>query len=295
MSVPKIIHQTGPTDKSKWHPLWEKCQQSWVKNFSDFEYRFWNDEDIDELVKNEYPDYYEMYINFPIHILKIDFFRLCVLHKFGGIYADLDYYCYDNFYEFLNSNVHLVENPCGNDPIENSLMASVAQDFFFLECMKEVKRRYDSVKKSKNDYLAQMRIISSDSKNSFIFRPYLVFYLTGTNLLSSVYRKHADKVSTLPGNLFNNLDITYHPSYKAKHIHTGLWGKENIEVIDQNITTYSQIFNYGKDKNLPINILEYDFYKDYSNGKYDVVNSNVDFEKNNSDPKPITDLNFNYV
>lgn len=25
-TVPHIIHQTAPSDKSKWHPIWHKCQ-----------------------------------------------------------------------------------------------------------------------------------------------------------------------------------------------------------------------------------------------------------------------------
>lgn len=293
--IPKIIHQTGPTEKSKWHPLWEKCQQSWVQNFKDYEYRFWNDQDIDNLVKNEYPEYYEMYQDFPVHILKIDFVRFCILHKFGGIYADLDYYCYDNFSEFLKSNVHLVENPFGNDPIENSLMASVSGDPFFIECMNEVKTRYDFIKKTRNQSLCDIKSISRDENNAFIYRPYLVFYITGTNLISSVYRKNKDLVNTLPGSIFNNLDISYHPTYKAKHVHTGLWGKENIELIQNKKFNYAEIFEFGKHKKLPFDVLDYDFFTDYTNGNFSLYNLGLNLDKNNSDPIPLTNLNLNYA
>jgi len=122
--IPKIIHQTGPSNISNWHPLWFPCAQSWKNQFPTFEYKFWNDAQIDELVRTEYPDYWEMYQNFPIHIMKIDFVRLCFMHKFGGIYADLDVFCYQNFYSELKESVYLLENPMGNDPIENSLMCS---------------------------------------------------------------------------------------------------------------------------------------------------------------------------
>ena len=132
--IPKIIHHTGPSNKDNWHPLWFKCRESWLKCFPNHEHRFWNDEDIDNLVYNNYPQYWEMYNSFPVHIMKIDFIRFCFMDKFGGIYADLDYYCYKNFEHVLVNDSYVVENPFGNDPIENSLMASVPNSFFFKQC-----------------------------------------------------------------------------------------------------------------------------------------------------------------
>ena len=46
--IPKIIHQTAPADKSKWHPIWEICQNSWKENFPspEYSYKFWNDDDL---------------------------------------------------------------------------------------------------------------------------------------------------------------------------------------------------------------------------------------------------------
>jgi hypothetical protein len=274
--IPKIIHQTAPSDTSKWHPLWFRCQESWQKNFADFEYKMWNDEQIDELVQESFPQYWEMYNSFPIHILKIDFIRLCLMYEYGGIYADMDYYCYSNFYDDLKDKVYLVENPFGNDPIENSLMCSVPKHEFWIECMELTKERYEYVKRKFPERIDNLKIISCDEHHGLKLRPQIVFLLTGTNHLSSAFRMTKQNISTLPGKWYNNNDVSYHPSYKAKHVHTGLWGEESINL-------YQSKEDYQKTlRNIPIE--QFDFYTDYSNGRYLMEDYNG-FDKNDSDER----------
>ena len=269
--IPKIIHQTGPSNKKVWHPLWIFCQSSWVKHFSGFKYMFWNDEDIDKLVKESYPKFYQLYNEFPIHIMKIDFARFCILHKFGGIYADLDMFCYKNFYGDLQNGAHLIENPLGNDTFENSLMCSRPNEMFFLQCMEKSLERYYYVKEKHPKFLNDTRNINENSFNNYQ-RPYLVFYITGTNLVSSVARESKELLYSLPGCVYNNVDISYDPMFRTKHMHTGVWGKENICVIKD----YAQ--NYKKMRN--IDLINFDFYTDYSNGNYLKTNE-LDMDKNN--------------
>jgi len=283
--IPKIIHQTGPKDTSKWHPLWFKCQESWKKNFLQFEYKFWNDEQIDKLVEECFPQYWKMYNEFPIHILKIDFVRFCIMYQYGGTYADLDYYCYSNFYDELKDDVYLVENPLGNDPIENSLMCSVPKHDFWIECMELTKKRYDHVKNKFPERLGYMKDISENLKYGLLIRPQLAFYIAGTNLLSSTFRMTKQKISTLPGIIYNNSDISYHPEYKTKHIHTGIWGKESINVFQKSKQHQELIRN--------ILIKKFDFYTDYSDGKF-LKENIIDFSKNDADEYLNSNLKYKF-
>lgn len=283
--IPKIIHQTAPTDKNTWHPLWHKCQASWLSNFKDFEYRMWNDEEIDALVKNDYPKYWNIYNEFTIHILKIDFVRFCFMHKFGGIYADMDYFCYKNFYDDLTENIYVVENPFGNDPIENSLMCSEPNHSFWIECMELAAERYYYLKSKFPQRLKDLEFISLDVKQGSKIRPWLVFSITGTNLISSQCRLTKQKIYTLPSVFFNNNDMSYHENFKAKHIHTGLWGKESIALF------YYDENNRKTLRNVPIK--EFCFYTDYSNGRY-LTECHNDFDKNNADYKITLDSSYQY-
>jgi len=281
MSIPRILHQTAPTNKEDWHPLWFKCTQSWKDLYSEFQHRMWNDEEIDVLVKLHYPKYWEMYDQFPAHIMKIDFVRFCFLHKFGGIYADMDVYCYKNFYDELSNDVYLLENPMGNDSIENSMMVSEVGHPFWIECMDLALERFEYIKSKDPNYLDNVKIASTDKEFGRLLRPYLVFFITGTNLISTAFRKTKLDISTLPGIYYNNNDASYHPEYRTKHIHTGLWGEENIQITDE----HNQL------RNIPID--QYDFYTDYSHGNYLKVN-HFEIDKNDCYGQLTIDTDYEY-
>ena len=60
IDIPKVIHQTSPSDKNLWHPIWHKCHESWKKNFPESEFKqiLWEDSnEIDDLVKNNFSEY----------------------------------------------------------------------------------------------------------------------------------------------------------------------------------------------------------------------------------------------
>ena len=270
--ISQIIHQLAPTDTSKWHPLWSKCQQSWLKHFNNFEYKLWNNEDIDNLIQKQYPQYYQTYSEFPIHIMKIDFARLAILRLYGGIYADMDVFCYKNFYhELTEADCYVVENPYGNDPIENSLMASRPNHDFWTQCMNLSTERFKEIKQKNSKLIDYITMISTNETLSPIFRPALIFHITGTNLISTVFRKNTHCIGTLSGHVYNNNDMSYHPEYRTKHIHTGLWGDEDIKNIDKNKKEHKHV-----KKNLTD---EFDFYVDYTNGNY-LKNRKFDLYKN---------------
>jgi len=87
--IPKIIHQTWKN---------EKIQGSWVeyvksvKRFHPgWEYRLWTDEDLDQHVKSNLPEYYPIFSAYPHPIFRADAIRYIMMRDFGGMYCDLDY------------------------------------------------------------------------------------------------------------------------------------------------------------------------------------------------------------
>lgn len=89
MTIPRIIHQTY-----KNHCLpktYKMCQDEIKRLHPGFEYRFYTDEDIDRIIKSEFPHYYKKFNELPRMIMKIDMFRYFLMYKYGGLYADMDY------------------------------------------------------------------------------------------------------------------------------------------------------------------------------------------------------------
>jgi len=123
--IPKIIHQTAPRDVSKWNEIWPKCQASWKRNFPDWEYRMWTDEDLDEFMRDYHPDHYTMFKSYNMNIKRIDAARYFILKTFGGIYADMDFECIKNFEEFIPADkISIAESAIPGEGFQNALMIS---------------------------------------------------------------------------------------------------------------------------------------------------------------------------
>ena len=123
----------------------------WWKTFAkkhNIEYRLWSDEDLDTFVKTHYPEFNECcYSKYPKRIQKVDAARYMILHRHGGLYADMDFeICNDN----LLNDIHpikssIVESPYKhNEYYHNSLMVSPQKrDPFWLhvlDTMRDPKR-----------------------------------------------------------------------------------------------------------------------------------------------------------
>lgn len=224
--IPKIIHQTGPSSKSNWHPVWEICQKSWKDNHKDFKYMFWNDEDIDNLVKDSYPQYYEDYIKFPLHIIKIDFARFCMLHKYGGIYADLDMFCYSNFYDELDRDIALLGALSPDEIIQNSMMVSSAGNEFYIKCMEL------SIQENRN-LIKTIDATNKQNVNDLRSDSYAVRTIAGPILLSNLYNIYnKDEIQILPRKFYNEHPLSYSTEYRTKHLLTGMWGNDDCSEKD---------------------------------------------------------------
>jgi hypothetical protein len=64
--------------------------KSWVKNHPKWQYWFWTDESIRELLKDHYPQFLDMYDSYSNNLLRSDAARYFILYHFGGVYADMD-------------------------------------------------------------------------------------------------------------------------------------------------------------------------------------------------------------
>lgn len=224
--IPKIIHQIAPANTEVWHPLWHKCHASWKEHFSDHEIKLWNDkEDIDNFIKENYSQYWNLYYNFPFHIMRIDFVRLCLLHKFGGIYADMDIFCYKNFDDYLTNEIYFLENKIieyTDSAYENSMMASIPGHRFLEELMKYSKTSFIHFRNKFDTKSPSWRSVSNDNN---------VNNSTGSGMIAAGinYYKKYFKIDKFECELFNNRPGSYDSSYFTKHVHTSVWGKEYLE------------------------------------------------------------------
>ena len=264
--IPRIIHQMAPRDQQTWHPIWRRCQQSWLDHFSGFDYQLWDAERIEAFVRDEFPEHYAVFASSPLHIIKIDLARFMILHRYGGIYADMDMYCYGNFYDELERHVYLVEvlNQQNDELVQNSLLAGIAGHRFFMTCLSESLGRLQATDKT--------QITRPDKETPDLpMSNYFVRAIAGPILLSHIYSMYPDKseIGLFPRETYNAHHLTYRSDYRTKHMLTGRWGEIVLDTLLQrkkarNLAMTDQEFqklDYLEFRSVSAD--NFDFYRNY--------------------------------
>jgi mannosyltransferase OCH1-like enzyme len=261
-NFPKIIHQTGPSDLSKWHPIWTQCQESWKKTHPDYEYIFWNDEDLENFIKTEYSDYYKIWKECPVHISQIDLARYFILYHYGGIFSDLDIFCYRKFEDKITHGAMAIQAISESEIVGNCLMLGEKAHKFFKLCFEMATFRLQSIKK-----------MSSHNKHG---EPEKIYadYSTGPRLISDAlmcYNSKSD-LGVLPTKHFVHDAKFYSEDVVARHMLSGMWGKDILNVLLKYFAMYKTSYpettfeefkklNYKTFRDVDVENL--DFYKNY--------------------------------
>jgi hypothetical protein len=88
--IPKIIHQIWLQGEKSVPEKYQKYTIKWIEMHPDYEYKFWDTHSIEQLLKEDYPEYIEHWYEFTDHIHRSDYGRIFILHKYGGMYTDFD-------------------------------------------------------------------------------------------------------------------------------------------------------------------------------------------------------------
>lgn len=208
-TVPRVVHQTAPRNKSRWDPRWFACQKTWIQVCppEEFQHIFWEDPQLRELVKEVFPQCLEMYDNYEQHIQRVDFARAAMLYLHGGLYVDMDVEALScPFPHFPPGRVSVVASPyVQNERHQNSLMASPPRHPFWLSLVREAQRRFSEPEKYKTTW-----------------------QLTGPQLLDFCIEaaENADAVHVLPAERFNpamqSCDFTS-SKIITRHFCTSVW------------------------------------------------------------------------
>jgi mannosyltransferase OCH1-like enzyme len=255
IKIPKIIIQTWKTHKIP--PIMEQLSNK-LKYFNqDFDYKFYTDEDINDFIKKEYPEYYTFFNNFEYTIQKIDFFRYLVIYHYGGFYFDMDmdidtsigplceYECvFPKEYNEQNINNKTNHNLNLSLYLGNYAFGASPKNPFLKLCLNNI-------------YI--QRINKSDiPNNNDRFKPYIkhtfshmkkaqsyidhVLFTTGPILVSQSYEDYTRKED------INIIEPTPFKKYAfgnyGTHLAVGTW--KHIETIE-NPKTIETIENYIKD------------------------------------------------
>lgn len=194
-------------------PFFKQCSlkvKEWCKN-NNYEYKLWNKNDCEELL-NEYSIFKPLYDSVKYKIMKVDIIRFIIIHKYGGIYLDLDVvpnikkienendFCL--LYKKIKPTKELYELEVIQSPKKNPVMLEYLK---YIITQIEEKDKIEIYNKWKLRYIYQTT--GPHSLTRFIK---LNKIEVKTYLSNSPYRKKGEKVGTL--NLKGDEDFISYPS-----------------------------------------------------------------------------------
>jgi mannosyltransferase OCH1-like enzyme len=177
--ISKIIHHICPKDYKRWHNKWFIGYESTLRMFPspEYEHMYWYDDELHKFIESDFPWFLNIFNSYDVNIKRIDMIRPFILYKYGGIYLDMDYVIYKNFYDQLpEDKVSIPKSPYEkNEYIQNAFLCTPPKHNFWLLII-------DECYKHKDEH---------------------VFNASGPQLYTQIYFKYPNLVNILPVDEYN--------------------------------------------------------------------------------------------
>jgi len=173
--IPKIIWQTMKTNQVP--DFIKSYTDSWIEQNPEYEYRFYDDEDIINFLKKDFPEFLEGYQNLKYGASKADLWRYLIIYKYGGVYADIDCFCINPLRKWINKNAAFVTGLGTNNDICQWLIISVPKSPIFLRAAEKTIKNSSASKVSSVhhgfDYVQKRLVIRENNSISTFNHPVL--------------------------------------------------------------------------------------------------------------------------
>lgn len=110
--ISKIIWQTYKDPFSQLQPYMIDAINTWKTLNPEYEYRYMDDLQAAQFVLEEYgQEWYDIFLNLPLGVMRGDLWRYMVIYKHGGVYADLDTECLNPIKVWLKEDYDMIVCP----------------------------------------------------------------------------------------------------------------------------------------------------------------------------------------
>lgn len=248
MGIPKIIIQTWKCKDIP--PYYKKTQNMIFQHNPDYQYIFFDDDDILTFIKDRFPSFESVLKQFKRKIQIIDFFRLLAVYEYGGFYFDMDV-------EVMKNLDPLLQYSCVF-PVEmkrnNRILNKIGYDFnlgnyafgaspknpviwaIIEEIVKVIEDPHRLIGKGAHPKLADIISEISEDSETKASHEY-VYHTTGPVMVSQVvFNEMAGGASVkllYPTNWPSQSSWFRFGDY-AKHTMTGTWKPDKIGIINNN-------------------------------------------------------------
>jgi glycosyltransferase involved in cell wall biosynthesis len=195
--IPRRLIQTGKTLEQ---PLRNRATMASVRQLNpDFEYLFFDNQQVQDFVDKEFPEYRTVFDSFEFPIERYDFFRYLAVYRLGGFYFDLDVLLAENLSGLLDQGCvfpfegltfcHLLRHQYNMDwQIGNYAFGAAAGHPFLGQIIENCVRAH----KDPGWIKPMMRGVPSLSRSEFV-----VFNSTGPGLISRTLAENPDLAASV--------------------------------------------------------------------------------------------------
>lgn len=218
--IEKHIHQIwiqGIKHLKGYNKTFFKYSKNIKETFEDCEYTLWDDDMITNEMEEDNPKLYEIYKSTRQYAAKSDIARYYILNKYGGIYIDMDYEAFENFYWLfagdINFAVVMPSKVSGQKQLFNTYVNST---YGINNCV---------IGSSKNSIILEYIInkINKNANKNKIQNWKWIMTITGPTALENAVLKFKDKetIRFLPSSILepiHYMDGTYNVECKNKQM-----------------------------------------------------------------------------
>jgi len=202
MEFPLIVHQTwkNNTIPDRWKPLYDV----WISFCQAFGYKhvLWTDDENRAMIEKYYPWFLTKYDSYRYPIQRADAVRYFILHKYGGVYSDLDMCPKKDKFQKLHelilhfghsalSAMPITKNKVWKDTLTNSFMISQPHSPF-------MERLWESLMNPTKFHWTWIKIPLR------ALHKFEILLTTGPGIVSDQSLLHPKLVKSIPLNLIGN-------------------------------------------------------------------------------------------
>jgi len=138
--IPRIIHMVWISSRLGTQPprKFDDNRKKFQELHPNWEVKLWTDESCQKLLAEDYPWFAPTYDKLKTVIIKVDSMKYAVLHKYGGVYVDMDMipsFNIENVTQGTHAMMILDNNDEKGGNINNNFMGSVSGHPFFLDML----------------------------------------------------------------------------------------------------------------------------------------------------------------
>jgi mannosyltransferase OCH1-like enzyme len=195
--------------------MYKNCHEEWFRLNNNIEMLWFNNYDCDKFMKTQNKRIYNAYKILIPGAFKADLFRLCILYKYGGVYADSQTKPFISIKKMINlaqncSFISVLDSKFSGGGIHNGFIISKPQHPFLKKCIENILNNvknkrytnhmlgvtgplclYNSIYSFNNNINLGLNICDDKSLNFYLFKfswgPYQYIYENNIRLLSKKY------------------------------------------------------------------------------------------------------------